>query len=40
LGRRPFLVPATTGTTSVALPENGNGDMQNEIEITELDKEE
>ncbi len=40
LGRRPFLAPATTGTTSVALPENGNGDMQNEIEITELDKEE
>ena len=40
LGRRPFLAPATTGTTSVALPENGNGDMQNEIEIAELDKEE
>jgi len=40
LGRRPFLVPVTTGTTSVALPENGNGDVQNEIEITELDKEE
>ncbi len=39
-GRRPFLAPATTGKTSVALPENGNGDMQNEIEITELDKEE
>src|SRR5216684_938047 len=40
LGRRPFLAPATTGTTSVVLPENGNGDMQNEIEIAELDKEE
>jgi general nucleoside transport system permease protein len=35
---RPFLAPVTTGKTSVALPENGNGDMQNEIEITELDK--
>jgi len=40
LGRGPFLAPVTTGTTSVALPENGNGNMQNEIEITELDKEE
>ncbi len=37
---RPSLAPVTTGKTSVALPENGNGDMQNEIEITELDKEE
>ena len=40
LGRRPFLATATTGTTSVELPENGNGDAQNVAEIPDLAKEE
>jgi len=38
--RRPSLVPATIGATSVDLPENGNRNVQNEVEISELDKEE
>jgi len=32
-------VPAITGTTSVSVPENDNGDVQNEVEISDLDKE-
>jgi general nucleoside transport system permease protein len=39
-GRRPALAAATIGTTSVDLPGNGNGDAQNGVEISELDKEE
>src|SRR6266567_3840702 len=35
--RRPALVPAITGSTSVRVPENGNGDVQNEVEISNLD---
>lgn len=40
--RRQSLVPATPGSTSVDLPENGNGsgDAQNSVEISDLDKEE
>jgi len=37
--RRPSLVPAMTGTTSVGVPENGNGNVQNEVKISDLDKE-
>jgi len=36
---RPSLVAATTGTTSIGVLENGNGDVQNEVEISDLDKE-
>ncbi len=39
LGRRPALSTATIGKTSVDLPEKGNGDAQNGVEITDLDKE-
>ena len=39
VSRRPALVPAITGTTSVSVPENDNGDVQNEVEISDLDKE-
>jgi ABC-type uncharacterized transport system permease subunit len=37
--RRPALVPATSGTTAVGEPEDGNGDVQNRVEISDLDKE-
>jgi general nucleoside transport system permease protein len=40
VSRRPSLVPATISTTSVGVPENGNGNVQNEVEISKLDKEE
>jgi ABC-type uncharacterized transport system permease subunit len=39
-GRRPGLATATIGKTSVDLPENGNGDARNRVEISDLDKEE
>lgn len=39
-GRRPALAAATIGKTNIDLPENGNGDAQNGVEISELDKEE
>ena len=37
--RKPSLIPATTGITAAGLPENGNGNgnVQNRIEISELD---
>ena len=38
--RRPAVVPAPTGTTTVAVPENGNGNVENGVEISKLDKEE
>jgi ABC-type uncharacterized transport system permease subunit len=37
VSRRPALVPAITGTTSVSVAENDNGDVQNEVEISDLD---
>jgi general nucleoside transport system permease protein len=39
-GRRPALATATIGKTSVDVPENGDGDAQNGIEISDLEKEE
>ncbi len=39
VSRRPALVPAITGSTSISVPENDNGDVQNEVEISDLDKE-
>src|SRR5215472_10784568 len=35
VSRRPALVPAITGSTSVRVPENGNGDVQNEVKISD-----
>ncbi len=40
LVRRPALTPATIGKTSVDVPENGSGDSQSGVVITELEKEE
>jgi len=42
VSRRPALVPPITGTTTVAVPENGNGngDVENRVEISDLEKEE
>ncbi len=42
VSRRPALVPPITGTTTVAVPENGNGngDVENRAEISDLEKEE
>lgn len=37
--RRPAVVPALTGTTTVAVPENDNGNVEKEVEISNLDKE-
>jgi len=39
VSRRPSLVPATTGATGVGVSENGNGNVQNKAEISDLDKE-
>ncbi len=39
VSRRPALVPAITGATSISVPENDNRDVQNEVEISDLDKE-
>ncbi|HET8852116.1 MAG TPA: ABC transporter permease [Ktedonobacteraceae bacterium] len=38
--RRPAVVPAPAGTTTVAVPENGNGNVEKGVEISNLDKEE
>jgi general nucleoside transport system permease protein len=37
---RPTLQAATIDSTVIGLPENGNGDEQNVVEISDLDKEE
>ena len=41
VGRRPSLIPPTIGTTTVTVPENsdGNGNVENKVEISDLDKE-
>jgi len=39
VSRRTALVPATSGTTAVGVPENGNENVQNEVKISDLDKE-
>ena len=37
VGRRPALATATIGKTSVDVPENGNGDAQDGVEISDID---
>ena len=41
VGRRPSLIPPTIGTTTVTVPENGDGNenVENKVEISDLDKE-
>jgi len=39
VSRRPALVSATSGATAVGVPENGDGDVQNGVKISDLDKE-
>ncbi|TMD44842.1 MAG: hypothetical protein E6I93_17575 [Chloroflexi bacterium] len=38
--RRPTLVPTASVTPGTDVTENGNGDAQNRVEISDLDKEE
>src|SRR2546423_8437322 len=38
--RKPTLVPTASGTPGTDVTENGNGDAQNRVEISDLDKEE